>query len=98
MPEIIKYKLYDWQVKLVNLLNEPDRRTINWIVDTKGNKGKTTLCKHFIENYEDVIYFSGGKSTDIASQILLAEFDPKICLFDFLDPKMDLFLMKLLKI
>lgn len=83
MPEVVTISLNEWQTKVINLLDKPDKRTINWIVDEEGNKGKTTLCKYILEQYENVIYFTGGKSSDIASQIILCEYDPFIALFDF---------------
>lgn len=83
MPEVINITLNEWQLNIIELLNTPDRRTIHWVVDFEGNKGKTTLCKYILDNYENVIYFTGGKSSDIASQIILCEMDPFIALFDF---------------
>lgn len=38
--------LYIWQKKILDIIKEePDERTIHWIVDEKGNGGKTTLAK-----------------------------------------------------
>lgn len=77
----------NWQTKVIDLIeNEPDSRCINWFYDANGNTGKTTLCDHIISEYEDVMYFTGGKSTDICSQALLQNEDGKglkVCLFDF---------------
>nr|WAE42623.1 MAG: replication associated protein [Cressdnaviricota sp.] len=72
----------EWQSKLINELI-PDRRTIHWLVDPKGHAGKNTMCNYLIDRYENVIFFTAGKATDIASQIILAENDPDICLFNF---------------
>lgn len=77
----------DWQTQVIDLIEkEPDARRINWFYDAKGNNGKTTLCDHIISEYEDVMYFTGGKATDICSQALLHDEDGKglkVCLFDF---------------
>lgn len=76
-----------WQVKVIDLIERtPDSRYINWYYDANGNTGKTTLCDHIISEYDDVMYFTGGKATDICSQALLQEQDNKslrLCLFDF---------------
>lgn len=77
----------NWQVQVIDLIEKtPDSRCINWFYDANGNTGKTTLCDHIISEYEDVMYFTGGKSTDICSQALLQDEDGKglkVCLFDF---------------
>lgn len=80
-----KDNLYPWQTYIIeNVLNKPiDKRKIYWIYDKNGNNGKSWLCKHILNEYNKCIYFTGGKSSDITSQILLCEdYDPEICLFD----------------
>lgn len=44
--------LYDWQKIIVNKSQEePDDRTINWIHEPDGNKGKSALCKLLCAKY-----------------------------------------------
>jgi len=77
----------DWQIEIIDIIEKtPNARTINWICDTKGNMGKTTLCDYIISTYKDVMYFTGGKASDITSQVLLDQQEGneiKLCLFDF---------------
>lgn len=57
--------LRPWQQHIVDLVSQPaDDRTIVWVYDPKGNKGKTFLAKFLMTNY-GAFYCSPGKSTDI---------------------------------
>ena len=60
--------LYPWEEEIILRYNEHlekrDCRTIYWIIDTKGGKGKTTFCKYLIVNL-NFGYFSSGKANDI---------------------------------
>lgn len=79
----LDHPLRNWQQKIIDSFNKPNYRQITWIFDKKGNNGKSWLCQYILSNYNDCIYFTGGKASDITSQILLCEdFSPKICLFD----------------
>jgi len=77
----------DWQIEIIDIIEKtPDARTIHWICDSVGNMGKTTLCDYIISEYKDVMYFTGGKASDICSQVLLQQEEGneiKLCLFDF---------------
>lgn len=76
--------LYDWQKKILDILiNPPDDRTIYWFWDTRGNRGKTSLCKHICMTRQ-AIYLS-GKSADIKACIseYVKTKDLHIALFDF---------------
>lgn len=44
---------------------EPDDRTIVWVVDPEGGAGKTTLAKHLCINRPREVLYIGGKSSDI---------------------------------
>lgn len=52
-PKILSYsELRPWQKTIVNICDEePDNRTIYWIYDEEGGKGKTELCKYIAHNY-----------------------------------------------
>ena len=53
---------------MIQLLdNPPDSRTINFVVYTIGNSGKSWLCKYLMTNREsDVQYMRFGKEGDLA--------------------------------
>ncbi len=54
---------YAWQQKIIDLVKgEPDPRKIHWIWESKGNRGKTILCKHLVLKYDAIIV--GGKCRD----------------------------------
>lgn len=71
----------DWQLRLRDeLLNGPDDRTIKFVVDEAGGKGKTWFQRMMITKYpEDVQILSGGKRDDIAHAI---DASKKIFLFN----------------
>lgn len=86
--QICKYNkkemiLADWMIGLCKKIEfERDDRTINWVVDKVGGKGKTAFCKWIIENYKNVAYFTGGKANDITYQLIEMNLNPDLCLFD----------------
>lgn len=62
MPEITPRS---WQKKILDIIKEePDDRTIHWIYDEKGGKGKTYLSKYLVSNH-GAFYASPMKSSDI---------------------------------
>lgn len=62
LPEI---RPRPWQQRVMDILQEPaDDRTIVWIYDPQGGKGKTYLCKYLMANC-GAFYISPSKSTDI---------------------------------
>ena len=67
-PPIPGHTLNDWQSKLNQLLIAvPDDRTIIFIVDPKGNQGKTWFAKHYTRLHPDnsqILEF--GKKADMA--------------------------------
>lgn len=74
-----------WQADLIELLQqEPDDRTILWVVDYAGGKGKTFLAKHLVSKY-NAFYTNGGKSTDI----FYAYQGQRIAIFDFVRETQD---------
>lgn len=55
---------YEWQQKILDILKtEPDDRSIYWIYDETGGKGKTSLTKHICLNYNAIAVH--GKGNDI---------------------------------
>lgn len=52
--------LYDWQQEIVDLIDrEPDDRTIHWVHERRGCRGKTTLMKWIHKNRDGVVILSG---------------------------------------
>lgn len=59
-------ELYDWQKNILKIIDtKPDNRTIHWIYDEEGNKGKTTFCKHLVLSMQKKILVMSGKANDI---------------------------------
>ncbi len=72
--------LHDWQKDLKETWDgDPPTRTILWIVDEKGGKGKTTFCKWMALNRADT-YLVRGNTSDVLSQ---TPDDPKCVMFNF---------------
>lgn len=57
-------ELRDWQKKAVQKLMDQDNRKILWVIDEKGNNGKTFLASYLADKYGARI-FENGRSADI---------------------------------
>jgi len=79
--------LRDWQKHIMELIAiEPDDRKVNWVVDTRGGKGKTALCKHICGTYKDTSIYVSGKASDIkyaVHEFIKLKRTLHVCLFDF---------------
>lgn len=70
LPEIPSHELYDWQSQLVEQLSvPPDSRTIIFVVDKKGNTGKSHFCAYVEKNLENVQIMKCGKRDDMAFEL-----------------------------
>jgi len=69
----------EWQQSILDELEEPaDDRTITFVVDKEGGKGKSWLVRYLIDR-EDVQFISIGKRDDLAHAV---ETHTQIFLFD----------------
>lgn len=69
-PYKVNIELKQWQQDLVDIIRtEPDDRTIVWIWEPTGCKGKTTFGKYLYQNEERCIILE-GKSTDVKNGIV----------------------------
>lgn len=59
-----KAELRQWQLELVEALDEQDARKVLWVTDYVGNMGKTWLAK-WILCMRDAFYTTGGKKADV---------------------------------
>lgn len=61
----------EWQRELVAALNaEPDDRTVTFVYDSDGGKGKTWMCRYLLTCWPDKVQVLGiGKRNDIAHMI-----------------------------
>lgn len=60
---------YPWQLVIKNKIEEEaDDRTINWIYENEGCRGKTALCKHLCYYHNALCV--GGKAADIKYAIV----------------------------
>jgi hypothetical protein len=85
-PYKIDIEFYDWQERLFTILKgEPDDRTIFWVWEPEGCRGKTTFQKWVFLNMERVVVLS-GKAADMKHQIVMYkqknDFLPKIVLIN----------------
>lgn len=73
-------ELRPWQTDLVlELTGSVNNRSVIWIVDPEGNRGKTWLSKYLaVKHPHDVIRLENGKSADLK----YAYTGQKICIFD----------------
>lgn len=59
---------HDWQQNILDTLAlVPDSRTVHWVTDKEGNKGKSFLAKYIVMKYNAII--CSGKSNDINNQV-----------------------------
>lgn len=87
LPKPLKIisELYEWQQKIVDIINEePDDRIIYWYWDGKGNKGKSALCKYICYKYNALVLC--GKTDNAFHGVIKYKEDtgeyPDIILFD----------------
>lgn len=72
-------RLWEWQEKIrIECLKQPDDRTINWIWESEGNRGKTQFCKFMAIKYGATI-LGNGAFKDIACAL---PDHPKIIFFN----------------
>lgn len=69
-PEIeVISKLRPWQAELLRLLEkqreEKDDRTINWVYDEEGKRGKTAFSKWLMVKREKSALYVAGKAADV---------------------------------
>jgi len=58
---------HDWQRWLLDYLRtEPNDRTIVWVTDPTGGRGKSTLVQHLITTYPEEYTYLSGKVPDMA--------------------------------
>jgi len=77
-------QLHDWQADIIDTLRgAPDDRTVNWVTDTEGGKGKTALCKYILSTFSNVLFLSSSSTKDALFQIVKEKKNFKIVLFNF---------------
>lgn len=69
--EVEHHPLRNWQKDLNTILNRPaNDRTIVFVVDVKGNSGKTWFSHYYRSLHEDVQVMSPGKKADMAYTLM----------------------------
>ena len=77
-------KLSSWQVETCMTLLTQTRRSILWIVDEKGGRGKTTLRDFLTTRLGSSCFFStGGKNSDIVHSLVARQTVIKYVIFDY---------------
>lgn len=72
-----------WQQQIMDIIKEqPDDRTIHWVVNPIGKIGKSSLGKH-ICMHNDRALLVGGKAADVKYAISEMKRKPKIVIFDY---------------
>jgi len=76
---IPNHSLHDWQQKLVDIVSEEaDSRTIHFVIDEEGNRGKSYLCDYLEVHYGAQV-MKCGKRDDMAYEL---QENPKIVCVD----------------
>ena len=66
-PALESHALYDWQHQLkARLAEDPNDRDVIFIVDTKGNQGKSWFAHWYCANNENSFLMRPGKHADMA--------------------------------
>lgn len=69
-PVIPMHPLRPWQEELnQKLLHEPDDREVIFVVDYKGNKGKSWFAKYYCGLHDNAFLMRPGKHADMAYQL-----------------------------
>lgn len=73
-----------WQARVVSVVEgEPDDRTVYWVTDTVGGRGKSRLARYLVDAF-GAVYLS-GRVADMALMLkksLDRPFKPRVCVFD----------------
>lgn len=70
LPKIPDITLRPWQSLLLETLDAPvNSRTVNFVVDEKGNAGKSTFCAYLEQNRPNVQVMKCGKRDDMAFEL-----------------------------
>lgn len=70
LPPIPDHELLPWQQLLVDSLDgEPNPRTITFVIDEVGNKGKSWFCSYCEKTFERVQIMKCGKRDDMAFEL-----------------------------
>lgn len=74
--------LYEWQSKIEQFIlsNSPDGRTVNWLYDLRGGKGKSAFCKYMFIRH-NCLTIQGGKLADIMNIIFNTNMRKVQCVF-----------------
>ena len=87
--EVPTYDLRPWQSRLVSVTNEdPDPRRIHFLVDRKGNSGKTYISDYLESTKEKVQVMKPGRTADMAYEY---DEETRILIIDVPRSKMDNF-------
>ena len=67
VPDLEYHPLNDWQQDLNTYLKRPpDRRTVYFVVDLEGGKGKTWFAQYYCELHDNATLLEPGKKADMA--------------------------------
>lgn len=70
-PEFPQHELRQWQVDLEALLDKtPDDRQITFVVDHKGNEGKSWFAHYYEQKHDNVQVMVPGKKADMAYTLI----------------------------
>jgi hypothetical protein len=73
------FEPYEWQQDLLDSISEePDARTIYWVYDETGGKGKSRLASHIIAKHDGVLL--SGKLDDM--KYAFAQDISRVAIFD----------------
>jgi hypothetical protein len=65
--QVEDHPLYEWQQSLADsLTEEPDDRKVTFVIDKKGNQGKTWFAKNYCKYHEDAQFMEPAKKADMA--------------------------------
>lgn len=88
-PKISTGEPREWQVDLKDeLLEPPDDRSVTFVVDEEGGKGKSWFVRYWLDNHRDTQFMSVGKRDDLAH---IVEPQTKYFLFDVPRGQMEFF-------
>lgn len=74
-------KLYPWQQEVLQrCMDDPDDRTINYVIDIHGNTGKSKFCKYMCY-HKGAVFLPWGRTGDILNYVCKMK-DAGIFLFD----------------
>ena len=83
MRRAVCHPLREWQTALLDRLSlEPDKRSVIFVIDYKGNSGKSWFVDYYYSTHDNTLIVLPGKKPDMVHWVATCGFDPRVVFID----------------